>query len=468
MIDVRAVLAALPHFDRFRSVAELNALSERLRADPRFSVEVIGASPNGVPIYDIACGTGTVTALVVGFPHCKEPICSLTIAGLLHLLEHDAIDLVATGVEWHIIPCIDPDGALLNEGWSLEPVDMERYMRSFYVQPLTSQVDGSFPIDHKRLRWDQPSPEAQILKDLLDRLRPDFYYSLHNAWVGGAFYYFNRDMGPDCRDSLYALLDDEAFPLQRRPMWQGICEQYGEGIMETWSVRKHYDYLEPRMDAPERVFPFGNQSWDYLEQIKPEAVSMATELGYVLHPLDGSERDTGENLRRFKLRIDADSKYLASLLIEVWERVKDDVDQNNPIYAAVIGGGVIPTRENLNLGGRPMAMHPTEDLLFNSLYDRPMKEADRFQACMVEGGFWFLCHSYQLVRLLKASEQTPAIVQAIPRLEAAFDEALAGIAAHVDFDAFEAIPYDRLARVQLGSGLVALNAILEERSSDGG
>jgi HEAT repeat protein len=90
-----------------------------------------------------------------------------------------------------------------------------------------------------------------------------------------------------------------------------------------------------------------------------------------------------------------------------------------------------------------------------------MTEGDRFNACMVNDGFFFPRASYQFVRLLKASPQTRAVRQAIERLERVFDEALARIASHVDFDAFEVINCDTLARVQLGSGLIVLNSILE-------
>jgi hypothetical protein len=467
MIGIEAALAATPHFERFLSVAELDAITARLAEDPGFSVEEIGTSPAGRTIRKIRFGAGPAKALFVGFPHCKEPIGSLTVAALLHLLETRDPALMGAPVEWTIIPCIDPDGAVLNEGWSLEPLDLERYMRNFYVQPLTSQVDGSFPVRHKRLAWDTPSAEAEILRRQLDAIRPDFYFPLHNAWVGGAFFYLSRPMGKTAYDAIYALLARERFPLQVRPMWQGVCEEYAPAILQAWTIRLNYDYLEARMPNPETALSFGSQSWDYLATIKPDAVSFAAELGYMLHPDDGSDADTGENLRAFKLLIDTQSKLLAWVLLEEWEKVAGEVDAANPIHAAVTGGGVIPDRAGIERGGRPMAMQPTADFLSNPLYDRPMKEGDRFQTCMVESGFWFLCHSYQLVRLLKASRQTPAMTTAVERLEAAFDAALAEIKRFVDFDAFAPVAFDTLARVQLGSGLAVLNAVIGERTGTG-
>ncbi|MGH8236867.1 MAG: hypothetical protein ACREXP_07560 [Steroidobacteraceae bacterium] len=464
MIDVEAVVGEVPHFETFCSVAKVHGLVQQLQADPRFAVSVAGTSVNGLPIHHVRFGTGAVKALLVAFPHCKEPICGLTVFSLMTLLQRGNPTLIDADVEWHIVPCIDPDGALLNEGWTQKPVTMKNYMKNFYVQALRDQVDTSFPIAHKRLVWRVPSQEARILQQLLAQIRPDFFYSLHNAWTGGAFYFLSRDVDHKYHGELYRFLQRQDFPLQKRPLWRGVCEQFGEGIIETWSIRKHYDYLEKTTSSPEEFLPFGAGSWDYLEEINPRALTLIAETGYVRHPGDESERDTGQNLRQFKLRIDADSKYLGALLLQEWENVKGDVDSTSPLYRAIVGGGVLPAKDRLHEGGRPMSMQPTRDVLFHPQYDRTMKEGDRFQACMVDGGFWFLCHSYQFVRLLRTSRKTPAVERAIERLERAFEEALAGIEQYVDFDAFEVFDCDTLAKVQLGSGLIVLNSILEQRA----
>lgn len=463
MIDVEEILKEVPHFESFCSVQKLHELVARLQQDERFEVSIAGTSVNGVPIHHVRFGRGSVKALLVAFPHCKEPICGLTVFSLMILLQQGHPALLAADVEWHIVPCIDPDGALLNEGWTLQPITMRNYVKSFYVQAMRDQVDTSFPIEHKKLVWKEPAKEAKVLQQLLDRIRPDFFYSLHNAWTGGAFFFLGRDIDHKYHQRLYQLLEQQKFPLQKRPMWPGVVERYGEGIVENWSIRKHYDYLEKTSSSPQEYLPFGAASWDYLERIKPDALVLVVEMGYVRHPADESERDTGQSLRQFKLRVDADSKYLGSVLLDEWEKVKDDVDTASPLYRALIGGGVLPAKDRLLEGGRPMAMQPTRDVLFNPQYDRTMKEGDRFQACMVEGGFWFLCHSYQFVRLLKESRQTPAVQRAIARLERAFDDAIAEIERYVDFDKFEVFDYDTLVKVQLGSGLVVLDSVLESR-----
>ncbi len=463
MIDVQQVISDVPHFDSFCSVAELNGLVERVRADERFDIRIAGHSASNVPIHHVRFGEGSTKALFVAFPHCKDPICGMTVFSLMTLLHERSPELLRADVEWHIVPCIDPDGALLNEGWTQQPLSMENYMRNFYVQSLDNQVDTTVPIRHKDLVWTRPSTEARILMDLLDQVRPDFFYSLHNAWTGGAQYYLSRDIDHGFHSEIHKLLKDESMPIQQRPIWQDVCASYGEGIHETWSAHKFYDYLERSTSSPEQFIPYGAASWDYLERIKPDALTLLMETGYVRHPSDESEKDIGGNLRQFKLRIDSDSKFLASILLQEWEKVADEVDTSSPLYRSTIGGGVLPDAEKLCDGGRPLSLHPTRDILNNPKYDREMKEGDVFQACMVDGGFFFLCQSYQIVRLLKDSPQTPAIQRAIKRLDQAFDEALDTIKSHVDFDDFEIIDLDTLTRVQLGSGLVVLNSLLEKR-----
>ena len=460
-IDVDEALRDLPHFDTFCSVAKLHALVERLRGDERFTITVAGTSVNGVPIHHVRFGRGRVKALLVAFPDCMEPIGGMTVYSVLSLLASRNAALLAADVEWHIVPCIDPDGAIQNERWTQQPFSIDSFVKGYYVQARSEQVDNSFPIVHKKLVWTQPSREAGILQGILDRVRPDFFFSLHNAWTGGAFYFVSRDIGAGCYENLYRFLQRERFPLQRRPMWKEVCPQFAEGVVELYSVRKYYDCLEKTPLAPESVLTCGAGSWDYLAQIHPSAITFVAELGYALHPHEGSQKPTGQDLRHFKLRIDADSKYLGTVLLEEWEKVRNDVDQSNSLYRAVISGRVFPLRDKLAEGPMPLSRYPTRDLLFNPEYSRTMTEDDRLNACIADGGLFFLFFSYQLVRLLKESRPTPAVRHAIERLEHVYAQALAELDRYVDFRTFRVIDCDTLARVQLGSGLIALNSLLE-------
>lgn len=460
MIDVESVVRDVPHCETFCSVEKLHGLAEQLRKDPRFVVDIAGASVQGVPIYHVRFGDAPIKALLVASPHCPEQIGSLTVFSLMTLLQQGHPALTECGVQWHIVPCIDPDGALLNEGWTQQPFSPANFLRYFYLPPYLDQVDTSFPIAHKKLNFNQPSQEARVLRNILDEVRPDFFFSLHNTFAGGAFYYPTRDLGQKYYQQIYQLLERERFPLRTSPQFSEFLAQYSPGVVEMYSMAKHYDFLERTMDSPEQVLQAGASSFDYLASIKPEALTFLAELGNFQHPSYGSSKPTGENLREFKLHVDADSKLVAVGVLEEWEKVKDDVDPASPFYRAVTGFA-LSTREKIFEGGMPISRYPTRDTLFNPAYDRPMTEGEKFDACIVNDGLKLLAFDYQFLRLLEASKQTPAVQQAIARLERVLGGAFDRIGRHFDLSTIEVFECDQLTRVQLGSGLIALNSILE-------
>jgi hypothetical protein len=191
-------------------------------------------------------------------------------------------------------------------------------------------------------------------------------------------------------------------------------------------------------------------------------MTLVTELPYVTHPNDGSVKPTAQNLRQLKLQIDGENKFLATVIMEEWEKLAGQLDSASPFYRK-IAEGVIAAKENLHEG---LASWPqkSRDILFNPAYAAVATEGERFNVYLIDR-FYVLCHSYEFVRLLKASAQTGSVIRATERLERVFDDALDEMASNIDFDEFKVIDCGALARVQLGSGLVVLNSILEARNS---
>jgi len=460
VIDIEAVTRESPHFETFCSVDRIAALVERLRRVPAFTVETLGLSAGGVPIHHVSFGTGATKVLWVGFPHCDEPIGGLTVFSLLTLLEAGQAELLGADVQWHVVPCIDPDGAQLNEGWSQQPYSLASYMRHFHKQQLRDQVDASFPIHHKGLRFDAPVPEARLLMGLLQRIRPDVYFPLHNAWAGGAFFFLTHDIEHRFHLQLYELLQRHAVPLQQHAPHGAWCAQFGPGIYEMFTLAGYYDTLSRVMAAPEEALDSGASSWEYLAQLNPSAQTFVVELPYVKHPSDGSSQPLGQSLRELKLRVDADNKYLATVLLEEWQAVEVHLDHDSPRYRKV-SQDMTAARERLH-EGLPSWPQKTLDLLSNPAYGRSMTEGERFNVQIFDR-FYVLCHSHELVRLLHLAPQTPIVSRALERLEARFDQALQRLSEEIDFEAFEVIPCDTLVRVQLGGCLIALNSVLAQR-----
>jgi len=459
VIDVDEVLRGVPPFEKFLSVAELAALAQRLGGEsPEFEVRVAGMSAEGRPIHHIRVGHGRVKALIVGFIHPNEPIGALTVVSLLTLLKDRQTSLGQADIEWHVVPCIDPDGAALNEGWSQQGFSVDRYLRNCHRQAARDQVEASFPIQYKRLSFDQPTQETRVLQSLMERIRPDFYCPLHNTSWSGAFYLLSRDLGQDCYAQLYALLERYRIPMQPRLPGIGGLAEFGPGVSELVGIRQLYALLEKTEPHPEEVLQFGAISSDYAAQVNDQVLTLIVELPYVRHPDIGSPAATGQNARRLRLRIDAEIKYFATVILEEWDKTQPDLDPNSPFYRKIFHG-LIGSRERLpeDVLGFEYS-YTLRDLLFNPEYSRIATAGDRFNVYSL----WLivLCQGYEFVRLLAASKQTPAVVSALGRLESVVREAVAEIERNISFDEFEPIDLRALASAQLGSALIVLNSLL--------
>lgn len=463
MIDVGEVLRSVPEFDSFCSVHRLHALIRRLREDTRFEVRIAGESTNGLPIHHVRFGHGSVKALFVGFQHCMEPLNGLTIFSLIALLMSDNEHLARQDVEWNFIPCIDPDGALLNEPWTQKPFSFKTYMRGFHQQPRPEQVDLSFPITYKKITWDKPSQEAQILQSVLDGVHPDFFYPGHDARPAiGSWYYISRDINHSYYAELYRLLARYRMPLIAESRMRRF-RRFAAGVYELHGFTQSYDGMEEVSPTlPQSALAnTGAASYDYLSAIKPNALSFVGELTNIRYVSDNLSVRTGRSLREIHLQIGTDNRLLAATILEEWDRLKEQVATQNAFYDKIVKE-LVSQRHRLHEGLTSWHEIPTQSLLSDPAWAHEATEADRLEAYIgTSGRFGFLCHAYEFVRLLQESAQTPDVKACIQKLVGVFDDALAKVAAEVDFNKFEAIDCSTLAKAHTGSALVILNAVLD-------
>src|SRR5262245_11417764 len=205
-------MEAVPPMERFLTVDELNAGIDALATEfPSIaSVRRIGSSRLGEPLRMLTIGGGPRNALVFAFPHPNEPIGGMTVQHLGRLLCEDAALRDELDFSWHFIPCIDPDGTRLNEGWFAGPFTRRHYARHFFRPAPDQQVEWTFPLAYKRAYFDRTLRETEALMRIIDELRPELMYSLHNAEHGGVYYYVSRD-APELYPTLQAL-----------PAWEGL------------------------------------------------------------------------------------------------------------------------------------------------------------------------------------------------------------------------------------------------------
>jgi hypothetical protein len=218
MLDAAALVDPIPEIDRIPSVDGLfDAFRDLAARYPRlFRLRRIGTSRLGEPLIMLTTGRGPRQALLVGGPHPNEPIGFLTLLELARRLAEDADLRDGAGYTWNLIPCIDPDGARLNEGWYGRPLTIEHYHRNFYRPALRNQPEWTFPMYHGAAFFDRPLPETQALMRVIDELRPRFQYSLHNADFGAAYFVLSRDI-PGLAGELAETAQVRDIPLELAP-----------------------------------------------------------------------------------------------------------------------------------------------------------------------------------------------------------------------------------------------------------
>ncbi|ARF80410.1 M14 family zinc carboxypeptidase [Kitasatospora aureofaciens] len=168
--------------------AECAARRLALRHPDRCRLREVGRSRAGRPLLLLSVDRGPRAVLVVGGPHPNEPIGTAAAVRLAEvLLERPA----RPGLSWHLLLCLDPDGAALNAGWLDGPLTMRRHYEHFFrpsfeEQPELLPAPGS---------GRPPMPESVALTGLIDELRPFLQCSLHGVDFGGAFVQLTGPVG---------------------------------------------------------------------------------------------------------------------------------------------------------------------------------------------------------------------------------------------------------------------------------
>ncbi len=177
----------------------------------------IGTSRLGEPLRMLSVGHGSRNALVVGCPHPNEPIGLHTVLDLARRVAATPDLREGMDFSWHFVPCIDPDGTRLNEGWFPGPLTIRGYHENFYRPAFEDQPEWTFPVLDERAFFDRTLPETQALARVIDELQPRFQYSLHNADFGGVFFILNGGL-PGMAEDLGAVAADQGVPLSLGPV----------------------------------------------------------------------------------------------------------------------------------------------------------------------------------------------------------------------------------------------------------
>ncbi|WP_316528080.1 M14 family zinc carboxypeptidase [Kitasatospora brasiliensis] len=226
------------HEARGPSVEELSARLRGLAATQESLVRVrqIGMSREGRALEVFSVGSGRQAVLVIGGPHPNEPVGYATINVLADVVTAHAE--LREGLSWHFLPCVDPDAAALNAGWTSLPLELLAQHRHFYRPAMAEQPEWTFPVPWGEGLHHFGLPENQALADLVDELRPAVAVSLHNAEFGDPFFVLSQAV-PGLAQRLAAVSARHGLPVaQAAPSDVVGWPVLGRGVFQMPSVEQ--------------------------------------------------------------------------------------------------------------------------------------------------------------------------------------------------------------------------------------
>lgn len=453
--DVLERAGRVPPVAGFPPVDELLAWFGTLAADhPRLVRERrVGTSRLGEPIPMFSVGSGSRSHLLFAGVHPNEPIGFRTLQHLAAELVADADLLAASDATWHLVPCIDPDGTRLNESWFADPSDRTAYSRRFYRPAPSEQVEWTFPFAYKDAYFDEVIPETQALMRVIDDVRPELMVSLHNAELGGVYYYLSHEV-PGAVAALHAVPRTLGLPLDVGEPESPAIRAMAPAVFHMSSTRDEYDYLDA-LGMPAAAMVGGDSSSAYAS--RHGTVSLVAELPYWSHPLADDTtathldyadvvRDKGEQLVE-----------LGATLTALLDEARPDLTLRSPFLRA--SEAFVPM---MGEGGRA-------ELLRAGLPEvrRPATAAEVFSNEDVVRCFR-LRFGGMLLRALDAEVHaglaTARVRRVAERARAVYD----GWVAEADsLTGLEVLPVEKLVGVQYGATL-AMSRVLAGRGGAGG
>ncbi|MDH5449986.1 MAG: M14 family zinc carboxypeptidase [Candidatus Bathyarchaeota archaeon] len=332
------IVEEVPDYKTFDTVDELKASSEKLvRKHPsKTEIFVIGKSRKGEEIKALRIGKGRKTALLFGFPHPNEPIGSMTLEYLSwRLAEDETLDKL--DFTWYIIKCVDPDGARLNEGWFKGPFTPLNYALNYYRPPGYQQIEWTFPIKYKTLVWDTPIPETRALMKIMEDVKPQFMYSLHNSGFGGVYFYVSSRCKP-LYPQFQNLAKKEMLPLHLGEPETPYMKKLAEAIFKMPTSVEAYEFLKKHTNKdPAEIINYGTSSDDYARRVA-ESFTLVCEMPYYYDPRIGDTSESDVIRREAVLHSVAIAEERYNFVKEKYSKVKaslKEYEEKRPFRDAI-------------------------------------------------------------------------------------------------------------------------------------
>ena len=440
-MDVTELLRDVPDYREFLTLEELRASSAALAAEfPAVaSLEVVGRSSEGRPIELLTIGRGSKNALLLGVPHPNEPIGTLTLEFLSRLLCEREDLRRELDYTFLIVKVGDPDGLALNEGWFKGAFSPLKYALNYYRPPHQEQVEWGFPVQYKTLRFASPPPETRSVMRLMDRFRPTFFYSLHNAGFCGVYFYVSHRL-PRLFREFHRLVAQQRLPLHRGEPEVPYLEEWDRGVYRIFGVQDTYDFLEQTLGRdPAPCIAAGTSSDDHLQTLAPEAFSLVCELPYYSDPALEDDGPAGVSRREALAEGIAAAERIFRLVEGHFRELEPSLPDDR-LFRSV----------DDYVRKTPMRLAAQKRDIETERYARRATRAEAFDASVCRSFYpcLYLGELYRLAQGIGAEDRAREIRSQI-------EEVMAKIEAASNM---RVLPLRPLVAVQAGSGLLAMAA----------
>ena len=450
-MELSEILDQIPEYKDFMTIAELDNSSKKLAEKFDYvDLNEIGKSQEGRSIYCLKIGEGKENALLFAFPHPNEPIGSMTLEFLSHFLAENPEFTKETGYTWYLIKAIDVDGAVFNEGWFKGEFNPVKYAKHYFRCSQSDQVEWSFPIKYKKLNWETPLPETQALMRLINELKPNFMFSLHNWDFCGVYYYVTREVGNLFAD-LTKFVKSEGLPLHLGEPEVPFRKTLHNAIFQNGGVQDFYDFIESKgIENPLEFVKSGNSSWDYLKNItNDKSFTLVCELPYFTHDSIGDNSLSEFERRDVLLELIEYNKNNYKYAKRIFNKIRKFCDKTTRIYNA-IDDYIKITRPNIDSS--------IYEIKTSSIYDGKATIAQAFDSNVARRYIRSLLPISMIARLCEEAilihpEEEVEISKIKSDLENWIERKINKLLNDIQY---KVIPIQKLVRVQIGSAFITL------------
>lgn len=455
-MDYQRILDNVPDYKAFMSVDEMDQSTLKLKEEypDLIDLTIIGHSRNDHPIYCMKIGHGEKKALMFGCPHPNEPMGAMMLEYFSRALCEDDEFRENCGYTWYLIKCIDIDGTKLNEGWFKGPFNLTNYARNFFRPTSYEQVEWTFPIEYKQLKFDRPMPETKALMKLIDEVKPDFMYSLHNAGFGGAYWYITEDL-PELWNQFYHAAQSRGMPLSLGEPEAPYITAFAPAIFKNTGIQEDYDYVEKYADKDSDLskrFECGTSSNDYAS--KYGTVSLVGELPYFYSPKIESDKIMPFTRKEALIKGEQIKLNEYDEIAEGYQLYQKYVSDDNP-FAKMVEMMI----KNRKASYEESVRHVEADDKFNE----PCKESEAFDSLDITR-FYALLIWGLLVRGAKfeCTRHEGDVAQQLKKTAEMLEKKMMVKARAVESIEYSLVPIQTLVRIQLESGLIVSSYIKEK------